>query len=131
MAMTLLPRRRVDVPTIWGVFGRVACLIGFLLLPNLPGIAAVEIGAEPTVAAPRTCSLANIGSLLAPYDGEVVLAQVDETPELLFRSRVRTVGSLYHRSVAGFTRAYEAWRSAPGTSEPTVLRATNATLVLA
>jgi hypothetical protein len=46
------------------------------------------------------CSVSHLDALLAPYAGRVVLALPDDTPELLYRTRILTVGSFYHRNPA-------------------------------
>jgi hypothetical protein len=131
VAMTLLSHRLATLPTSWAALVRVACQIGFLLLPLIPNLAAVPSSALASMTNGPTCSLADIHQLLAPYAQYVILAQPDETPELLFHSDVRAVGALYHRSIASFFLAYKAWRSGPSATEPDALRATNAALVLA
>ena len=51
-------------------------------------------------------------------------------PELLYRTGILTVGSLYLRNVAAFMRLRAAWRSGPSDAVPEAVRATGATLVL-
>jgi hypothetical protein len=60
----------------------------------------------------------------------VVLANPNDTPELLYRTHVLTVGSLYHRNIAAFMRLRTAWRSLPSDTVPDAVRATAAALVL-
>jgi hypothetical protein len=108
--------------------GRVGLLGGFLLAVSSGGILAARPAPAGAATAP-SCSLQHIGTLLAPYGGEVVLADVGLTPELLYRSRVLTVGSLY-TNVAGFMRARAAWRSSPGDRVPEAVAATRASLLL-
>jgi hypothetical protein len=79
----------------------------------------------------RTCPSPPLSTLLAPATGDVVLADPSETPELLYRTGVLTVGSLYHRGIAAYMRARAAWRSAPAETEPDAVRATGARWVLA
>jgi hypothetical protein len=62
--------------------------------------------------------------------GKIVLADVNQTPELLWRSKILTVGSLYHHGVAGFLRLRAAWRAVPGSAEPPEVAATGAQYVL-
>src|SRR3984957_2315885 len=68
--------------------------------------------------------------MLADHAGQVVLADPNDSPELLYRTRSLTVGSLYHRNVAAFLRLRAAWRTGPSGTVPTAVRATHATLVL-
>jgi hypothetical protein len=61
-----------------------------------------------------------------------VLADVNDSPDLLYRTGVLTVGSLYHRAAAGFVRLYDAWRSSGGTEQvPEEVRRAGVALVLA
>jgi hypothetical protein len=104
-------------------------LIGFLLLvPFLPALAA-RPAAKPAPLA-SACDLARFAPALGVAAGQVVLADINLTPELLWRSQVLTVGSLYHHGIAGFLAIRAAWRAAPGTVEPGAVRATKARFVL-
>jgi hypothetical protein len=106
---------------------RLLLLVGFLLVPP----AAAVLGARsPDVTAARPCPVAAVAPLLAPYAGEVVMANPNETPELLYHTGVKTVGSLYHRNAAAFIRLSDAWRDRPGTTVPDAMAATGATLIL-
>jgi hypothetical protein len=107
---------------------RIGVLGAFLLAVSSGGIFAAR-AAPARASAEPSCSLEHIGTLLAPYGGEVVLADVGLTPELLHRTRVLTVGSFY-TNIAGFMRARAAWRSSPGDRVPEALAATRASLLL-
>jgi hypothetical protein len=102
----------------------------FLLIgaPTMAPLAA-SAGPKPTTAMP--CALPGAIAMLANHPNEVVLAGVNETPDLLYRTPVRTVGSLYHRNPQAFIRLRNAWRAAPGDAPGPEFRATGATLVLA
>jgi hypothetical protein len=50
---------------------------------------------------------------------------------LLYRTRILTVGSLYHRNAAAYMRLRDAWRAEPGDTEPEAVRATRARFLLA
>ena len=76
------------------------------------------------------CRVDKLGPMLAPYAGQVVLTNVDDAPELLYRTGILIVGSLYLRNVAAFMRLRAAWRSGPSDVVPEAVRATGATLVL-
>jgi hypothetical protein len=107
-------------------------LLVVALLANRADAAAALLTAD--AAAPKTsatCSKRGLAAMLAPYAGEVVLSDVNDVPELLYRTQVRTVGSLYHRSVANFMRLRAAWRSGPAETVPEAVRTTSATLILA
>ena len=111
---------------------RLAVLLPLLLTPMLaPLTARATPGGTHAV-----CSIEGAIPLLAGHAGAIVLAEVNDTPDLLYRTPVRTVGSLYHRNPAGFMRLRAAWRSVPGEGggegggpSPAVV-ATGATLVL-
>jgi hypothetical protein len=98
-----------------------ATMLGTLLMP---GAGAAEAATEPD------CSVRTVAPRLAPYAGQVVLSDVNDVPELLYRTGVRTVGSLYHRNAAGFMRLRDAWISTPSDTTPPAVRATEANYVL-
>jgi hypothetical protein len=77
-----------------------------------------------------TCALRDIGGLLDPLGPVVVLANMQATPELLYRTPVLTVGSLYQHGVPAFLRARAAWRAVPGGTMPAAVLATHADYVL-
>ena len=106
---------------------RIAAMAAFVMLPC--GIALAPARAD-THAPGASCSLASGVSLLADHAGQIVLANPNTSPELLYRTRVLTVGSLYHRNVDAFLRLRAAWRSSPSDTPPASVRATRATLVL-
>jgi len=110
---------------------RIALLALFALVPRMDGFPGLF---SPATAAPPddgpTCALADGAALLAEHAGAVVLASPNDTPELLYRSQVLTVGSLYHRNAGAFMRLRAAWRSMPSGRVPDAVRATGATLLL-
>jgi hypothetical protein len=105
---------------------RMALLAAALLLPRAPDFAAMA----SAVTQLPTCTLRGTDRLLARYAGRVVLANVNDTPDLLWTTTVRTVGSLYHRSPDGFMRLRAAWQSEAGVSVPHSVRATEAEFIL-
>ncbi|GAN79389.1 hypothetical protein [Acidocella aminolytica] len=109
---------------------RIALLALVLLCPLLAAHGAKPSTMATTGRKHLSCSLHNIGPLLAQAAGKVVLAQPEDTPELLYRSHILTVGSLYHHAIAGFMRDRAAWRSTPSTTEPVAVAATKASYVL-
>ena len=109
--------------------GRVTVAVGLLALPLLAPLTATA--AQANTVPTLQCRLAGAASLLESHPGEVVLAGVNETPDILYRTRAMTVGSLYHRNAEAFMRLRAAWRVIPTTDEPPPeFRATRATLVL-
>ncbi len=110
------------------MLARLAVIAALLVLPNA---AALPFGSARAAAGTYpSCALRHIGTLLAPYAGATVLAEADDTPELLYRSRVKLVGGLYQHAVPGYLLARAAWRSPPGTTEPPAVAATGASLIL-
>lgn len=110
---------------------RIALFTVFLLAPraeSLPGLAssAKAANAEPV----PDCSVSFLAPMLEPYAGQVILAHVNDTPELLYRTRLLTVASLYHRNLAAFLRWRAAWFSHPSDTVPGEVRQTGASLVL-
>lgn len=74
--------------------------------------------------------MADGAALLADHAGQIVMTNPGTSPELLYRTHVLTVGSLYHRNVAAFIRLRAAWCSGPSDIVPAAVRATGASLVL-
>ena len=108
---------------------RAICLALFLLVPS----GAVLLGPglpQARAAGSGGCSLAGIAPLLAPYAGQVLLTSPSDVPELLYRTRVRTVGSLYHRGIRDFMRLRAAWRSRPTAGMPPEVLASGAAYIL-
>ena len=101
-----------------------------VLLLGAPIMAPLAASAGPRRTTAMPCRLSGAIDLLAHYPGATVLAGVNETPDLLHQTQVRTVGSLYHRNVEGFMRLRDAWRSLPGDANGDAVRSTGATLVL-
>jgi hypothetical protein len=110
------------------MFVRVALFALFFLGPCAPELVRPS-SATPAAGLP-SCDLRGIGPLLAPYAGQVVLADANETPELLYRTGIMTVGSLYHRNVAAFMRLRAAWRSGRSEQVSDAVQATRASLIL-
>jgi hypothetical protein len=116
-----------DWPESSQALARVGLMAAFVLLPC--GVAFSQAKAATGAAAPN-CSLDDSASLLAGHAGQIVLANPGGSPELLYRTHVLTVGSLYHRNVAAFMRLRAAWRSGPSDAVPAAMHATGASLVL-
>jgi hypothetical protein len=113
-------------------FARLATILLFIQVPymgQLPDLTG-SARAAPMIELPA-CKVGDAITMLAPHAGAVVLADVNDTPELLYRTQVRTVGSLYHRDVPGFLRLRAAWRAPPSATVPPELDAAEISLVLA
>jgi hypothetical protein len=111
------------------MLGRLAVLALVLGVPEISAVAAAPGPAQGGSKYP-SCSLRRISALLAPVKRSIVLAEPQDTPELLYRTEVETVGSLYEHGVPGYLRDREAWRSVPGAEVPEAVRATKAGYVL-
>ena len=109
---------------------RMAVFFGFLLVPYA-GALFPQAVAGASGLAPPACRIADAIPLLDAHPGAVVLADANDTPEILFKTRVSTVGSLYHRNVAAFLRLRAAWRSPPSDTVPPEIDAAHVSLVLA
>jgi hypothetical protein len=123
---------RFEAAPSLAMLGRLAVLILVFGVPeiaaSLPehpsGIAAAEARKFPA------CGLRDISPLAAQAGDNIVLAQAEATPELLYRTRIKTVGSLYQHGVPGYLRSRDAWRSEPGSTVPDAVRATGAAYIL-
>lgn len=89
----------------------IAVLAAFYLGPQLPALAVGSNRGAGDIMA--RCHVADIAPALRAEGNAVVLTEVNDAPEILWRTPVRTVGSFYHRSVDAFLRARNAWRSLP------------------
>jgi hypothetical protein len=125
IALTSVSVRFLDRPAL-AATARISLLVLLLFVPRLPALA------HSTKPAPAglSCDLHGFAPALGVAAGKIVLADVNETPELLWRSKILTVGSLYHHGVAGFLRLRAAWRAQPGAAEPPEVAATGAQYVL-
>lgn len=125
-AVVFRPSAGVFIPA--GPFARPALLLAFVAGPLLGADAA---RASDAGAPPARCTAPPPVALLDPAAGEVVLTGPNEAPELLYRTGVLTVGSLYHRGIESYMRLRAAWRSGPADEQPDAVRATGARWVLA
>jgi len=117
----------------WAVFCRAAA-IASMIVPCVVWIGHAYTEARLAQGSP-SCDVEGLTPMLAPFGNAVVLANVNDTPALLYGTHLRTVGSLYHRNSAAFMRLWRAWRSSPGTAwsdeKPTPeVDATEATLLI-
>jgi hypothetical protein len=108
---------------------RLGVLFVALGVPEVAALGAIKPGAGVGTKFP-SCALRDIAPLLAPVGQQIVLAEMQDTPELLYRTRVETVGSLYQHGVRGYLRARDAWRVEQGAEVPAAVRATGAKFVL-
>lgn len=133
-AAALLPVALSRIESQGGRFAvgkRLGLLSLVLLAPFLAAQAKSRFNPPPLLSKPYpSCDLRKIAPLLAAAAGQVVLAPVEDTPELLYRSHILTVGSLYHHGIAGFMKDRAAWRATPGQAEPKAVAQTGARYVL-
>jgi hypothetical protein len=120
---------RLDAKPMLAMLARLAVLAAVLGVPELAGLAPVHAAPGESGHYP-SCSLRHIGPFLAPEAGKIVLTQAEDTPELLYRTQVDTVGSLYQHGVPAYLRQRDAWRAVPGAAEPPAVLATGAAYVL-
>lgn len=78
----------------------------------------------------RQCLMSDAARLLVPLAGSVVMADLNIGPELLYRTRVKIVGSLYLRGTAGAMRLRAAWRARDLETVPEELRVAGVQYVL-
>ncbi len=109
---------------------RVSTFFFLLVVPYLPGLTRAYLHPQKLASHGASCSTVGIERLLAPASGKIVLTAVNYAPQLLYRTRIIIVGSLYQHGIGGYLRARAAWR-APAASAPSPqLRATGAEFVL-
>jgi hypothetical protein len=131
IALTLASQATMRWHQIGQSFSRVATIMLFIQVPymgQLPALAGSALAA-PVIVLPA-CEFADAAAMLASHPGAVVLADVNDTPEILYKSQVRTVGSLYHRDLVGFLRLRAAWRTPPSETVPPEIDAAEVSLVL-
>jgi hypothetical protein len=109
--------------------------IGIVVLILVIPLAGFAIGAAKDVQTGPSCEIGGMSDTLAQFGDVVVLANVNITPELLYRTQLKTVGSLYSFDPRAFLRLWAAWRSRPGTARtdatpPPQILATEATLLI-
>jgi hypothetical protein len=130
VAVTLISRRLANSRPQWAPLARLSLLLLVYTAPLVAWRFASTAEADPVSTVTSTCSMAQAAILLGPYDGQVVLADVNMTPALLYWTNVRTVGSLYHRGAQGYLALRAAWRSTDTQHVPPAIAATGASLVL-
>ena len=108
--------------------GLIACLA---MVPILGRTGVAPLSRDQNEARTPTCALRDIAPLLAPAAGRIVLSRPDAVPELLYRSGIIGVGSLYQHGIDAYLRAWTAWRTPlDGATKPAAIAATGAEFVL-
>lgn len=108
---------------------RISALVMFLAAPAIFTLPFGEKGGAGDPI-PR-CRVSDIRPALLNLGHHLVLTEISDTPEILWNAPVRTIGSLYHRSIRSFMLARDAWRSAPSDVAPEAVLATKAEFILA
>jgi hypothetical protein len=126
--VTRIEQAQTTWPPVLPAAARLGVVALCLLATRADGLTSTASARETDTA---DCSVSHLARMLRPFAGQVVLADANDTPELLYRTGILTAGSLYHRNVAGFLRLRAAWRSLPSPTEPAAVRATGAVAVLA
>jgi hypothetical protein len=114
----------------WRVLLRPGTIAVFLLLPLVFSFPQASSGGEQAGIGARSCNVKDAAPLLAPFGDKVVLANVNDGPELLYRTRVKIVGALYQAGIDGFMRLRAAWRARQLEDVPPEVRVTNAQFIL-
>jgi hypothetical protein len=109
---------------------RVGIFALFILGPYMPGVAHALAHPKRHTTHQATCSTVGIARLLAPAVGKIVLTSVNYVPQLLYRTHILTVGSLYQHGIGAYLRARTAWRTPVGSAPPPAFRRTGAKFVL-
>jgi hypothetical protein len=109
---------------------RIGLIVSFLIVPYAPAAAIAAVHTEKTLSNPFSCAMRHVAPLLAPAAGKIVLTRAGEVPELLYRTRIIAVGSLYQHGIPGYLRARAAWRAAVTAKPSAALLATGAKFVL-
>lgn len=129
--LTMIGAAARDWPPILQSVSRLAAIVLFVQVPYL---GRLPIFAHPalagTTAPAAECHVAEAVDLLRDHSGLVVLSDVNDTPEILYKTPVSTVGSLYHRNVPAFLRLRAAWRTAPSDTVPAEIAAAEVALVI-
>ena len=129
LAAALLPIVLTDASSLSRPAVRpVARIVAWLVFVFVPFVLGLVI--SHPAAAGRVCRVADAVSLLAPHAGAIVLSSPNDVPELLYRTKIKTVGSLYHSNVSAYLRLRAAWRSLPSSTEPEAVRETGADFIL-
>jgi hypothetical protein len=129
VALTLANRALAGAEEHRRALARVGLIALAVLLPRLAVLLPAPASASPPVSG-ALCNTRAAAALLAPYAGRIVLTHPNDTPELLYRTGVLTVGSLYHRNAEALLRLQAAWKGVAGTVPGPAVEATGATLFL-
>ncbi|OYV60384.1 MAG: hypothetical protein B7X01_02610, partial [Acidiphilium sp. 21-62-4] len=96
--------------------------------PYMPAVIKAEL--HPKKPHQALCSTGGISKLLAPAAGKIVLSNVNYVPQLLYRTQIIAVGSLFQHGISAYLRDRTAWRSPVGATPPPAFQWTGAQFVL-
>lgn len=91
--------------------GRIVVLVAVLLVPVLPALARPAAAPGGAAHGGGSCEIAPFAAAMAPASGKMVLTDVNDGPEWLWRTHILVVGGLYHHGIDGFLAARAAWRA--------------------
>lgn len=128
IAVTMISRHFDRRSPTLAAAARLTLMLGLIVGPL--AIQRAIAGAAGAEAPTGPCDLQAAAPMLAAFAGQVVLADVNDTPEILYRTGLLTVGSLYHSDPNAYLRLRAAWRSNVDGAVPAAVRATRASLVL-
>jgi hypothetical protein len=134
-AAALLPVALCEASSRWAAqprraaSARIGAIMLVLLAPYAPSFARAA-GASPTPDKPPSCRLRHIAPMMRAAAGAVVLSPPADVPELLYRTRIIAVGSLYQHGIDGYLRAWHAWRAPAAAGESAAFAASGARFVL-
>jgi hypothetical protein len=130
--LSLVPE---DRSSSWRILLRPGLIALFLIVPPVAAqiyqpVPIYSATGADTPDGPARCPMPAAFTLLAPYSDKIVVADMNIGPELLYRTGVKIVGSLYLGNVAGTLRLRAAWRARDLDAVPAELRAAGAQYVL-
>lgn len=129
VSITLISDRLKRCRPIGATAAGLALLL-FLLVTPFAVLRLAAKASEPGTDIAGACSIQTVARELRPFAGQIVLADGNDTPELLYRTQLQTVGSLYHSNAGAYLRLRDAWRSQRLDRVPPEVTATGASLVL-
>ncbi len=127
---------RLRTHLVGAMFARVLLTAGWILLPS--GVAILSNSSRLTTTSSHglssdtlpACRVADAVPMLRQAAGQIVLAHINFTPELLYRTKVLTVGSLYVRGQEAAVRLEAAWADTAWDQPGPAMEATGAHYVL-
>ncbi|HUN43026.1 MAG TPA: hypothetical protein VMU81_22265, partial [Acetobacteraceae bacterium] len=130
LALREVSHRFANRPTK-AMLARFTVLLSLVLAPTASAVTPALFDQASENANGPSCDLRHIAPLLLPATGHIVLTDVDYVPELLYRTGIIGVGSVYQHGIPGFLRDRAAWAApSAGRTVPQDVTATGAQFVL-